>query len=329
MTCLKQNLWLAVVAMTTLFSCTQEDELPVNTLKDGMLNPEEISHVTVFNEEDVANWMSYLPDAVSLNSLTIPGTHDSGARHEPVSGTAKTQSLSISEQLQAGVRFLDIRCRHYQDAFVIHHGSIYQHLNFDDVLNACKQFLQQHPDETIIMSVKEEYNAEGNTMSFPEEFNTYVQQDAALWHLAPGIPTLGEARGKIVLFRRFGASENIGMNASHNWADKATFTINNGNYSLRVQDEYVVSNNTTKFDKVVQVMEEAFEGEATDNTLYVSFASGYKQILWAIPNIPGVSDEINPMLNSYFSTADKGRYGIIPVDFVTSELAANMVRSNF
>ncbi len=329
MTYFKQHLWLAIVVLTTFSSCTQEEDFPGIDPKDGMLNPEAISHVTTFNAEDVANWMSYLPDAVSLGSLSIPGTHDSGARHEPVSGTAKTQSLSIPEQLQAGVRFLDIRCRHYQDAFVIHHGSVYQHLNFDDVLNACRQFLQQHPDETIIMSVKEEYNAEGNTMSFPEEFNAYVQQDAELWHLAPGIPTLGDARGKIILFRRFGASEDIGMNASHNWADQATFTINNGNYSLRVQDEYVVSNNTTKFNKVVQVMEEALEGEVTDNTLYVSFASGYKQILWAIPNIPAVSDEINPLLNSYFSSADKGRYGIIPMDFVTEELAANIVRSNF
>ncbi|WP_268223105.1 phosphatidylinositol-specific phospholipase C [Sinomicrobium oceani] len=327
MTYLKQNLWMAVAAAMTLFSCSQEEELLPGTV-NGVLHAEEVSLVT-FNTEDVANWMSYLPDAVSLNNLTIPGTHDSGARHEPVSGTAKTQELSISQQLEIGVRFLDIRCRHYQDAFVIHHGSIYQHLNFDDVLNACKQFLQQHPDETIIMSVKQEYNAEGNTMSFPEAFNAYVQQDPTLWHLPPGIPELGEARGKIVLFRRFGTSENIGINASHSWGDKTTFTIDNGSYSLRIQDEYVVSSNTAKFDKVVQVMEEAFEAEGTGNTLFVSFASGYKQILWAIPNIPGVSNEINPMLNSYFSTADQGIYGVIPLDFVNAELAGNIVNSNF
>src|SRR5688500_16988143 len=60
----------------------------------------------------MSNWMGSLPDATNVAQLSIPGTHDSGARTEPVGGTAKCQNLSIADQLTAGVRYLDIRCRH-------------------------------------------------------------------------------------------------------------------------------------------------------------------------------------------------------------------------
>ncbi|MEI8634170.1 hypothetical protein P4S72_23265 [Vibrio sp. PP-XX7] len=63
-------------------------------------------------------------DSVPLSAMTIPGTYDSGAMYEPVSGTAKTQNLSIQAQLNIGVRYLDIRLRHYNDALIVHHGSI-------------------------------------------------------------------------------------------------------------------------------------------------------------------------------------------------------------
>lgn len=35
---------------------------------------------------------------------------------------------------------------------------INKHLNYDDVINTCYDFLKENPYETIIMSVKEEYS---------------------------------------------------------------------------------------------------------------------------------------------------------------------------
>ena len=37
--------------------------------------------------------MSRIADSVSLASLNLPGTHDSGARYEPFPNTAKCQTL--------------------------------------------------------------------------------------------------------------------------------------------------------------------------------------------------------------------------------------------
>lgn len=125
----------------------------------------------------INNWMENVSDEKYLSDISIPGTHDSGALYEPVKGIAKCQNLKLGEQLNVGVRYLDIRCREYEDFFVIHHGSIYQHLNFDDVINTCTDFLSNNPTETIIMSIKEEYNPDKNTKNFEEVFDSYVKKN--------------------------------------------------------------------------------------------------------------------------------------------------------
>src|SRR5688500_6812528 len=101
------------------------------------------------------NWMGSLSGSSLLSQFSIPGTHNSAARFEPFAGTAKCQNLTNSEQLNIGIRFLDIRCRHLDNCFTIHHGSVYQNINFDHVLNSCIEFLNSNPAETIVMIVKE------------------------------------------------------------------------------------------------------------------------------------------------------------------------------
>jgi 1-phosphatidylinositol phosphodiesterase len=61
-----------------------------------------------------SSWMGDIPDNVLVTALSIPGTHDSGCIDGPM-GLAKTQNLDLAEQLDSGIRFLDIRLAHYQD----------------------------------------------------------------------------------------------------------------------------------------------------------------------------------------------------------------------
>jgi 1-phosphatidylinositol phosphodiesterase len=270
------------------------------------------------------NWMNGLDGNLPLSQFSIPGTHDSGALSEPVSGTAKCQTLSFGDQLNAGVRFMDIRCRHINDAFAIHHGQVYENANFDDVLNATFAFLAANPSETVIMSVKEEYTASGNTRSFEQTFDSYVAKNPTKWYLGSGIPTLTQARGKIVLFRRFGAgSLPKGIDAS-NWPDNTSFQT--GNY-LRVQDNYNVSDNNTKWAQITQLLTEAHYGGPS--TLYVNFASGVQSGVFGIPNIPNVSNNINPRLVTYFNTNKSGKYGAILMDFADAAKCAQIYNTSF
>ncbi|MET8630318.1 hypothetical protein ABZW30_42560 [Kitasatospora sp. NPDC004669] len=59
-----------------------------------------------------ANWMAGLPNGFKLTQLTIPGTHDSCCT-DPVNGTewSHTQNRGVPQQLERGIRFLDIRCQ--------------------------------------------------------------------------------------------------------------------------------------------------------------------------------------------------------------------------
>lgn len=316
------------IAIAALFSSCTESITERDIHEAGSLSAQKSNYRTSLAPVEMVSWMSGLQDNISISRISIPGTHDSGATIEVPSnsGTAKTQNLTISEQLNAGVRFLDIRCRHIDNSFAIHHGPIYQNLNFDDVLNACYSFLESHPSETIIMSVKEEYNASNTSRSFEKTFDSYVQKNPSKWDLGTNIPTLGTIRGKIRLLRRFPAETAKGINATA-WADNTTFEINNAEAQMKIQDYYKVTNNDDKWTAISSIFNEAKAN--TGNRLFINFTSGYKPLLFGIPSIPTVSNSINPKLTTFFQTNTQGTYGTVPIDFVNAEISALIVNTNF
>ena len=270
--------------------------------------------------------MASLPDSASLAALTIPGTHDSGAIHEPAAGIAKTQTLTFAEQLDAGIRYFDVRCRNFDDQFLIYHGSIDQSQTFDDVLAAMYAFLDAHPHETLIVSVKEELAAQGGTLTFEQLFDQYAARDPARWHLDDSIPTLGAARGKLVLLRRFDATASLGIAAAPAvWTDNATFDIA-GPPVLHVEDNYIVTDDALKWSAITSLF-----GEATSlndpAALYLAYTSGY-QMISGLPNIPSVSDTIDAMLDTYFASAPVARYGVVVMDFATAARAHAVLAKN-
>ena len=147
------------------------------------------------------NWMARLPSSTSIAQLSVPGTHDSMARDGNI--WVYTQSLSLIIQLMVGVRFFDIRCRHFNDGLPIHHGAFYQNANFDDVLRTTINFLNSYPSETIFMRVKEEYDASGNTRSFSQQVQISLDKYPGRFWTLNSVPTLGECRGKIVILDNF------------------------------------------------------------------------------------------------------------------------------
>lgn len=319
---------LGVVTASIFFSCSNDSLMERDSNENSLTSLAKTMGKASLLPVSMNSWMSGLQDNISISKISIPGTHDSGARVDApvISGTAKTQDLSIAEQLNAGVRFLDIRCRHIDNAFTIHHGAIYQNLNFDDVLNACYAFLNSHPSETIIMSVKEEYDASNTTRSFEQTFDSYVQKNPSKWDLGANIPTLGAVRGKIKLLRRFSSGTTKGINASP-WADNTTFDINNSGVQLKVQDYYKVTNNDDKWNGISSLLNEAKND--TNGKLFVNFTSGYKPGIFGIPSIPTVSNNINPRLKTFFQSNTHGSFGIMPIDFVNAELSQLIVNTNF
>ena len=268
-------------------------------------------------------WMSSLPSHLLISSLTIPGTHNSGALYEPLRGTAACQRLTIVQQLEAGVRFFDIRCRHESDQFAIYHGPVFQHLTYAQIEKTMAEFLRKHPNEVLIASIKQESSPRRNTRSFEDTIREYISEAKALYFTETTIPKLGEARGKIVLLRRFASENNLGI-AATNWG-------HNGFYQGRhlfVQDRFELRDVKTKWELVERGLEHSIQSK-NQGLLHLNFTSGYVKNVFGIPNIVTVSNEINQKLANYLAEKSRCRLGCVVTDFMTPKLSRYVFKLNF
>jgi 1-phosphatidylinositol phosphodiesterase len=285
---------------------------------------------------DTSHWMDLVAGTKLLSELSIPATHDSGAKN-PNAATAlekvrlTTQTRTIFQQLTDGIRFLDIRARHIDNAFGIYHETTSLNLTFDQVLVDCGVFLAAYPRETIIMSIKEEAGPSNNTdgLSFQGRFDLYCTSTSALWYLENRIPTLGEVRGRIVLFRRFAldATTTTARGIDAPFKNGKTFRVE-GPPALRIQDNFSVPVSGEldgKYTRVEKILDEAAK-PADPDTLYVNFASGAGGSLHTRPL--DVANFINPKVIDYFKRQGQARFGIVVTDFETTELNALIIRTN-
>lgn len=238
-------------------------------------------------------WLSVVPERTALHRLTLPGTHNSGAQHG--GPWAECQNTGIDAQLRAGVRFLDIRCRAYEGAFSVHHGPFYQHLNFDDVLGICQDFLRENPSETVLMRLKQEYSSE-SPEAFRELFDGYLEGKGrdSLFLLDDALPALGRARGKVVLL---GDSDGL---PGVRYGDDGIFDI---------QDDYQAGP-----DRKFGLIEAQFRKAASEpGKLYTNFVSTA-----ALLTPRSNADTLNPRVKKLLSGGEGSSWrglGIVPMDF--------------
>jgi 1-phosphatidylinositol phosphodiesterase len=280
-----------------------------------------------------ANWMGAIPGSTSIADLSIPGTHDTGATvpNSPAA-TTQCQNLSVADQLAIGDRYFDIRVVNVSNSFEVYHLAVDQNLSFDDVLQSVYAFFDANPTETLVMCLKQEDNPVGSTNTFEQTFDSYVAAQPDRWYLGATIPTLDQARGKIVLLRRFGtdptdaAPTPEGIDATA-WADNTTFTIANASATLRIQDYYQITDDPSKWAAITSLLTEASQGDA--GTLYVNNTSAYFELDSGLEDITGVSGVINPDLSTYFATNTSGRFGIVGMDFVDAQKSSLILGTNF
>jgi 1-phosphatidylinositol phosphodiesterase len=282
-------------------------------------------------------WMTNLPDATLVSDLDIPGTHDSGSLHETFPGTSITQDLNIWQQLDVGVRYLDIRCRMIDNMFTIHHGSDYQKINFEDVLTDCKNFLLANPGETILMHVKPEHTIENCTLNFQQIFANYVRRYPNLFYRDTKIPTLGEARGRIVLVRRFGWDNNLTPDMHYfgiwadNWADNTMYQIWNtgsGEDKVYLQDCYKHTLASHKFNAVWDFHKNVVN-KTPAKALILNYTSGTIKNFLPLPRT--VANETNPDVFNLVThpMAKFHKMGCVIMDFITPDLAKAIYKNNF
>ncbi|MGW2018692.1 phosphatidylinositol-specific phospholipase C [Streptomyces sp. NPDC001927] len=253
------------------------------------------------------DWMAGHGDPTPLQKLTLPGTHDSGARFG--GPWSECQNTTIAQQLAAGIRFLDVRCRVTGGSFAIHHGASYQNMMFGDVLIACRDFLAAHPSETVLMRVKQEYSSDSDA-TFGAVFTDYLDNRGwrSLFRIGDTVPTLGEARGKVVLI-----ADNGGLPGLKWWDGGA----------IAIQDDWNALPNA-KYPKIEAHFRSAV---AQPGKLYINFVSTSASLppRWN-------SDNLNPRVHGFLDgTANSWKgLGIVVMDYpnTRSGLVESLIRHN-
>ena len=194
-----------------------------------------------------SRWLQNIPNNTPFTSLAIPGTHDSYCGEQMFTlfgvASAQTQTLTLREQLQSGIRFLDFRLQ--LDAFGkmlnMVHGNFPVGLTLGDALGQVYSYLDHHPRETVLLSVKRDGSHSNDESTWSLFKDNYVFPSINYWYQSTSLPpTLGDARGKIVLLRRFSHNFPFGIAAS--WDDNVKdYSVQlPGDLTLRVQDNHEI-----------------------------------------------------------------------------------------
>ena len=212
-------------------------------------------------------WMADIPDDALLSSVNIPATHDTGTAgvvQDLVASLSVTscQNLYYDEQLNVGARSFDIRGNATKDnasaadVKIIHGGDTWQcqekdgsDLTLQSIFNTSLAFLEKHPSETIILTIKPD---DGSTVGMEHAVAEFVKNHQDKVYTDGDIPSMKEARGKIVLIRRFKLTQNyeawqtraMGLDLT-NWDDVsyrdykyAYKTYDDGKNRVYIQDAY-------------------------------------------------------------------------------------------
>lgn len=294
-----------------------------------------------------ATWMKSLDDSLKLNEISIPGTHNSATQNCDIPFFSVCQTFSVNGQLYRGYRYLDIRLaidtdeKSGEKSLKFVHGpstcrsDIWpwsKPLTVDMVLEDIYEFIATHPTETVLFVVKPE-NEQDDITEFETLLNTYITKNSSKWLLTDDYPTLEEARGKIVLFRRYEDKASLGKTSGISliWedqkgvnADDAPYEMNLLNkHALFVQDHYEYGNNL-KWNAFYYGFSNP--GITENGDAFINFLSTKGRFKYGHPLFHSF------VLNRRFKDAqmESGRnYGWIVLDYGTEELAIKIYETNY
>jgi len=268
-----------------------------------------------------SDWMSQIEDSTPVNQLSIPGTHDSGALHSIADLTLKCQSTSISDQLNMGVRFFDIRLRLVGDDLCVVHSFADQGLSFSSVAECMDDFLKRHPGEFLLVSIKEDAAPLRSSISFRQAVEGILSEYSETFSFGTELPTsLGDTRGKAFIISRY-KNASIGIPAWEGWADSASFRLG----SLYIQDNYCIGDLSVKKADIQAALSTSASCEFD---LVLNFTSCYLDRAFPPSYAGTAAGEINPWLPSALAESE-GCLGVVICDFMTEPLSEAIYGRNF
>ncbi len=287
------------------------------------------------------NWMKKIPDDRIITGINMPGTHDSACRYVDFGFISQTQTLSVTQQLDAGVRYFDFRFKLVGDKLLANHSICYcrkkkgfwnEVLTCDDIVRECLDFLSDNPSETILFQLKEAESRTGDEF-YNVFYEKYIKEAPGMWFIENRVPAMGEVRGKIMLLRAVSVDkekftdENSGIDFT-SYPYVGTFNVDDWRRgemkkldgtpygAMFVQDSYK-SEGKHKWKTITGFLESNLS-EKEFNICYTSCT----RLLVPRFNVR----YINPRLVDYLSI--KKYCGIIAVDYADAEICRCIIRTN-
>ena len=256
-----------------------------------------------------SDWMRGVHNDPQVYTLDMPGAHDSATYRASFGSYYQCQTKNITDQLNWGVRVLDIRLkmgseddvRGFRQLLTAHEDHTYD--SFGIILNQCINFLQLHPYETIVMIIKNEGSPDiRNYPTFNDSVEWYLNEACSknsfgdwkdrfpdtskgkLWKF-----TLEDTRQKILLVSHGEKNENEPGWIRRAQALKWSYSSKTDSVTERVQDAWgELYEPFWKFKKIkkeaiesIQISKQAY---ANNNLIIQHLSASFKQTPYFVAN---------------------------------------------
>ena len=301
------------------------------------------------------NWMANIPDDALLSSVNIPATHDTGTAGVveddiPQVSITSCQNLYYDEQLNMGARSFDIRANATKDdasvadVKIVHGGELWQcqekngsDLTLQSILNTSLGFLEKHKSETVILTVKSDA---GSTIGLEHAVAEFIEKNKDKVYSGGDIPSMKEARGKIIFLRRFNLTKNyessveraMGFNLA-NWDDikykdyKYAYKLyDDGKNHVYIQDAYNTYG-SEKWPYILETMKQTTGQDTSHPIEYNSWVFNYTSCSQGAPL--GLTQEINPRLFKDEDNCIDTRFlGTVMLNFIDEPMSRLIYETN-
>lgn len=300
-------------------------------------------------------WMAGIPDDALLSSINIPATHDTGTAGVvedlvPSVSITSCQNLYYDEQLNMGARSFDIRGNATKDdasaadVKIVHGGELWQcqekngsDLTLQSILNTSLGFLEKHKSETVILTVKPDA---GSTIGLEHAVAEFIEKNKDKVYSGGDIPSMKEARGKIIFLRRFNLTKNydssveraMGFNLT-NWDDikykdyKYAYKLyDDGKNHVYIQDAYNTYG-SEKWPYILETMKQTTGQDTSHPIEYNSWVFNYTSCSRGAPL--GLTQEINPRLFKDEDNCIDNRFlGTVMLNFIDEPMSRLIYETN-
>ena len=218
-----------------------------------------------------------------MADLSLPGSHDACTADGWYSNEviaelmARTQDLTIDEQLKVGVRVFDVRPErniendgHY--ALRCSHGPMYTKLLVKDFFQILKQYLAANPTEFCILTT--DLSVTTDKKAWAQEFDALINSTEFSSMFADFKPrlTVGEMHGHVLMLSKYEYAKKPRGGYCYGWTDalelekqqQGHITCADGSEApLWVQDYWGKWERTGKDEAVVRMLEAAAARDMT------------------------------------------------------------------